>query len=194
MVSFEPPAVAQALEALRAMEGIEDVRVMGEAARVKILELETIHAAGIASTVAEWRNGGVEAVLKRRIVVAAAHNPQLRHPPGPTVLLTADEAILGEEVWGEERIRALKQRPDVLFLGKDFVLYADKVREKAGVKPSFVFPPNPFPELENVTGVRDVISASPSAASDNYIKRQAKWNMNDANLGTVLIGFNVTTP
>jgi hypothetical protein len=49
----------------------------------------------------------------------------------------------------------------------------------------------PFPELESVSGIKDILSASPLGSADLYLKGLFKWDTRETSLGTILIGFNV---
>jgi hypothetical protein len=137
-------------------------------------------------------NEGLREVLKREIVIAILHNEKLRHPPKPIIILTVNGTVIGEEVWERSgRLERLKEDLNVIFLTRDFVIYKDKIRMvKDGKNLNFILPPNVFPELHDIRGIKDIVSASPSALTDDYIKKMMRWKTKSG-LGTVLIGFNL---
>jgi hypothetical protein len=183
--------IDQVTGALTKIEGIDQVKLIADDLKNQILEIEKSHENHMKTMFADCINQGVRDVLARKIVIAIMHNPQLRHPPGPTVVLSLHDEIIGEEVWEVDTIKAMKKRSDVLFISEDFVIYKEKIRETPSGKPEFLFPGLPFPELDIINGVNDVISASPIASTDVDIRRSMGWNEEDPNLGTVLIGFNI---
>jgi hypothetical protein len=176
---------------LRAIDGVIDVWRVPDSERRTILNLEKSanQNAGLVFGV-EIVNKAAEYVLKRTYVVCINHSQALRHPPAPILILTAGEDIAGEEVWEKERIDTLHADPDVLFLGKGFVLFKNKVNQTKEKRLRFEYRPQDFPEIETIHGVRDVVSGTISPTADIHIKRMAGWNTSDADRGTVLIGFN----
>lgn len=135
-------------------------------------------------------NAGVREVSKRQIVLAMAKTTDFPPTSAPTVLLVSNGKIVGEEIVDRSEAERLKRSPDVVFVGENFVIYRDRVELGAGVS-SFVVPPLPFPMLEQIDDVDEVVAASPMSFSDLYIKRTGGWNVSDTRLGTLLIGFNV---
>jgi hypothetical protein len=174
---------------LLTIPGIMDVRYLDKKHFKEILRLETIvekSAIGIRCF-----NEGLREVLKRQIVLAIAHLPNLRHPPEPIILWKAGEEIVGEEVWEDEKIERLKKDSNVIFLGKNFILYRDKLIRLRKAESMLVYPPVRFPELEKIELIKDLVSITVSTPVDIYIKKKMGWNVNDSKIGTVLIGFNI---
>jgi len=174
---------------LLSIPGIIDFRYLDKKHFKEILRLETIvekSAIGIRCF-----NEGLREVLKRQIVLAIAHLPNLRHPPEPIILWKAGEEIVGEEVWEEEKIERLKKDSNVIFLGKNFILYRDKLIRLRKAESMLVYPPVRFPELEKIELIKDLVSITVSTPADIYIKKKMGWNVNDPKIGTVLIGFNI---
>jgi len=148
---------------------------------------EQILMMGLAKTV----NRGLRDAIDRDVTYAAIHDPDLRHPPGPTVTWVRGEEIIGEEVWDKAVIEELKNRGDVLFIGEGFVLYAEKIRRMQKTEVTVVFPSLPVPELQSIDKIESVVSATLSAPADLHVKRKLGWSTTDPKIGTILIGFNL---
>jgi len=99
--------------------------------------------------------------------------------------------VIGEEVSDPERVEALKRRDGVKVIGKNFVVFLDRIKKTAAQPPTFVFRALPFPEIEGIPGVKDVLSASPLGSADLYLKERFGWERGKPELGTILIGFNL---
>jgi len=176
---------------LRGIKGIVDVERLNDEDCAEILDLERkaeqILMMGLAKTV----NRGLRDAIDREVTYAAIHDPDLRHPPGPTVIWVREDEIIGEEVWDKAIIDGLKKRQDVLFIGEGFVLYADKIRRMQKTEMTVVFQGLPVPELQNIDKIESVVSATLSAPADLHVKRKLGWSTTDPKIGTILIGFNL---
>jgi hypothetical protein len=131
-------------------------------------------------------NEGVLACLRRGHVACIIKDKTFRPPPKPTVLLVdSDGHVIGHELLPGTKPRSGQER--TIFLGKDFVVYFEKGRGR-GAK--FVLPEIPFKEVEEVRGVRNVISSSPSTGGDFFLKKEAGLE-DDPNLASILIAFDL---
>ena len=59
-----------------------------------------------------------------------------------------------------------------------------------GQKPTYMFPPVDFPELEAIEGVRNSVSSSPCPHTDIAIRRYHGYEGDISNTGTLLLGFD----
>ncbi|MEM3506161.1 MAG: hypothetical protein QW589_08660 [Candidatus Bathyarchaeia archaeon] len=176
-------------EVLLSIPGIIDVRYLDRKHFEEILKLETLVEKSMIGI--RCFNEGLREVLKRQVVLVIVHLPNLRHPPEPIILWKIGEEIVGEEVWEDEKIEKLKKDPNIIFLGKNFILYKDKLAHLRKADSTLVYPPIRFPELEEIKLIKDVASITVSTPVDIYIKKEMGWDINDPKIGTVLIGFNI---
>jgi hypothetical protein len=176
---------------LRSIEGVVDLCRVEDSEKQKILELEKAanQTAGGAVGI-EIVNKGAACALEREYVVCVNHSPALRHPSKPILILAAGEDVVGEEIWEKDRIERLRTDSNALFLGKSFVIFKDKVNRTGERRLRFEYGPQDFPEIRMIQGVCDVVSGTISPAADIYVKRMAKWDTANPDMGTVLIGFN----
>ena len=183
--------VDQAEKILRGIKGIVHVERLSNEERAEILDLEQkaeqILMMGLARTV----NRGLRNAIDRDVTYAAIHDPDLRHPPGSTVIWVREDEIIGEEVWDKAVVEEIKKREDVLFIGEGFVLYADKIRRMQKTEMTVVFPGLPVPELQSIGKIEHVVSATLAAPADIYVKKKLGWSTADPKIGTILVGFNL---
>jgi hypothetical protein len=176
--------VEQVIELLKEMEGSIHVFKLDDATRLKVVEIES----GVKATLGiSCLNLGVEECLQRQNVIVVVKDSRFRPPPEPTVLLLADkgELVLGREIFPHER-KDFEDQPNVIFLSQDFIVYTDKMPK---TKEMFVMPPVSFPEVAALSGVRNVVSCSPSPPADMYV-RAAHGLTDDPKLASILIGYD----
>jgi hypothetical protein len=135
-------------------------------------------------------NEGIQDVLSRQHVLVISHSPMLRHPPGPIILILDGEHIVGEEVWEPGRPEQLSEDKSSLLLGKSLVFHREALMQARGKPLKLVYKALPFPELDEVPGIRDIASITITIPVHFKFSKKAGWNPDDPNLGTVLIGFN----
>lgn len=175
---------------LRKTKGILDVKWLDEETRAKILEIENnINKEGLSLS-GGYYNEGVIDVLARRFVGALLNNNEFRHASEPSLFWVAGDIVIGEEVMDPKCLQALIKQDNIKILKKNFVLYFDRMKETRGQVPVFVIRGLSFPEIEEITGIRNVLSASPTGSADVYLKERFGWDTKDRILGTILIGFN----
>lgn len=135
-------------------------------------------------------NQGVREVLKKKFVLGILHDRRLRHPPYPLVVWMAGDQVVGAEVWTINQTRRLRKSRNARFICDNFVVYPARLKKILRHEILTVFPQQPFPELERLGRVEDVVSASPSVLVDLYLKQQAGWDKGRRDLGTIILGFN----
>ncbi|HEY7588574.1 MAG TPA: hypothetical protein VIB49_07520 [Thermoplasmata archaeon] len=146
---------------------LDTIRRIRGVVRVERLVPSDREALRRLSTPTSAENRGVSEALSRGWVLALFKDSSFRPPPEPTLLLVDERGqILGREmVTGESPPSKAERR--FAFLGKDFVLFGD-VNPKGRLR--FSLPPVRFPELEGVSGIDHVVSASPDAPQDDYLR------------------------
>ena len=97
---------------------------------------------------------------------------------------------MGEEIWQPGQYERLSKDPTSLFLGKSLVLHREALSQARGKSLKLAYKALPFPEIEEVPSVKDVVPITIAIPVHSRFSEKAGWNPNDPNLGTVLIGFN----
>lgn len=137
-------------------------------------------------------NEGLKECFRRDHSIVLFKNSHFRLPSGPTLfLVTEDGNILGHDIFTEEEKEKYREDERAYFLSDDFVIFKEDIKNK-DFKPKkqyFILPPVPFPELNEFEIVADVVSSSPSAESDIYLKR--KYGVpEDPKIATIIVSFS----
>ncbi|MBN1676950.1 MAG: hypothetical protein JW880_00265 [Candidatus Thermoplasmatota archaeon] len=177
--------LAEVLKVLAEIKGVKHAFYLTVDMRDGVADIERRYPAIGPLTV---HNDGVREAVKRKHVACIIKDGGFRAPPRATVqLVDEDGAIIGKEILPGETIRPA-EREKAIFLGKDFVIFASRGRGKGA---RFVLPPVPFKEIEEIPGVRNVCSSSPSTAGDLFIRKGMGLD-DDPKLASILIGFDLS--
>jgi hypothetical protein len=175
---------------LRSTKGILDLKWLDQEARAKISEIENNLYKNGLSGFGGYCNEGIKDILSRKHICVVLNNNEFRHASEPSLFWVAGDIVIGEEVTDDTHLQSLKEKNTVKILRKKFVLHFDRMREARGRMPIFVIRGLSFPEIEGITGVRDVLSGSPAGSVDLYLKERFGWDTKARDIGTILIGFN----
>ncbi len=172
------------IDTLKKMEGSVAVFPVSPESKDKIWAIERDLKGSLGIAV---RNTGLQECLQRQYIICIVKDRRFRPPPEPTVLLIGDDdTVLGEEVVPATRSK-FEGREDLIFLSEEFVIYPER---KPTMRECFLMPPVSFPELESVSGLRDVVSCSPSAPADVML-RTLHGLEDNPKYASILVGFNV---
>jgi len=183
-----------ALKRLRDTPGVVACWVVPDEDRETLRRLESEANLRLRLPGLDIVNEGINDVLDRQHVVLIHHSPSLRHPPGPIIVICDGETVAGEEVWEPGKAEKLQGDSSAILLGKSLVLDRDALVKARGKPLKLAYRALPFPELEEVPGVHDVVSVTLTIPVHSEFAKKAGWNPDDPNLGTVLIGFNASKP
>ena len=139
-------------------------------------------------------NEGMKECFKQDITFVVFKKGYFRLPPSPTIILAGqDGEIIGHEIFNEEERERYRNDDNAFLLSEDFVIFRDKnqhnnryINEK-----SFILPPVAFPELENIDGISNVVSSSPSTHSDEYLKEKYGYNPKDGSIASILVSISL---
>jgi hypothetical protein len=180
-------------KALRDTKGILEVGWIDENDRQRLRQFEeNLQERGLGG-LGKYFNEGVLTVLDRGIVCVVLNNNDFRHATEPCLSWVMGGVVIGEEVCDQERLESLKRSEGVKVIGKNFVVFFDRIKKTAGQRPVFIFRALCFPEIEGIPCVEEVISASPFGSGDLYLKERFGWEAGKPELGTILIGFNLAS-
>ena len=172
------------LESLAHLKGVRHAFYLSKTARSGLGKIEKQYPSIGPLTV---KNDGVLECLKRRHVACIVKDRSFRAPPHSTVLLVnSDGETIGRELLPGEKIEE-RAGEKVIFLGDDFVLFANRGSGKGA---RFVLPPVPFKEVEDLDGTANVVSSSPSTVGDLYLRKSAGLE-DDPKLASILVGFDL---
>jgi len=186
---MEKMAVKNAIKIIGKLKGVLDVQKLSEEDKKALLEIEFSRKGDMLPVV----NTGLEECMKKDFYLAVLKNEEFRSPPIPTVLLVTDKGmVLGQELISPDEKKKYQDRKDAYFLSPEFVIFKpDKTtRSMQREKECFLLPSVPFPELDNIDGILDVVSCSPSTAGDSYLKDKYGYPQ-DPHIATILVGFSI---
>ena len=171
-------------------EILERVRRLPGVFKVEYLERRDREALPRLATPASGENQGVAEALQRSRVLCLFKDTHFRPPGEPTLLLVDERGeVLGREIVPGEAPPSREERR-FAFLGKDFVLFADRKPEG---RLRFVLPPVPFPELDAIPRLERVVSASPDTPQDEYL-RERLGVPKGSTYASILVGYEVRNP
>ena len=173
--------VQNALNIIKGLTGVRAAFVLDEEIKKQMLaEESTVQGAG-GYTV---ENEGVKEAMKRDVVIALIKDPRFRPPPEPTIIMTTNGKIVGQEIfpWTAHEVEG----QNVIWLSDGFCIFVDRI-ENAPSK--FVMPPVSFPELNPGNGCKDVVSCSPAPTTDLMMRKHEGLEDN-GKLASVVVGFN----
>ncbi len=167
--------------------------------RKKVLELEKAEEGKLVQFGTGIENQSIKEVLKRDVILLITNDEKFEYRE-PTIILKADDEVVGEEISDAAKLEEIRGKPGYFFTGKSerpFVFYTHKLRGRKGVQVKFVTLPFSLPHdelrkgLENVDGISDLICGWPSKSVDLYLKQTFNLPVDDVRLGTLLVGFNI---
>ncbi|AKB31399.1 hypothetical protein MSSIH_0709 [Methanosarcina siciliae HI350] len=176
---------------IKAIKGVEDTYVLNEKDKEKIFELEKKAEGAVLMGMGVGDNQGIKEVLKREIIIAFTTNMDYVWPEGPNVILMQYGEKVGEDIYDPEKIEECKKCKDMMVMG-NFVIYRSAVPKpkEAGKEPlTVVLPPQKCEDLKCVSSINNIVLASPSTPSDEYI-RSVMGLKPAIGLGTFIIGFD----
>jgi len=180
--------VETAINIIKGLKGVLDVEIISKEDKQALFEIETARNDDVIPVI----NQGLNECLNKEFCLGLFKTVEFRIPPKPTVILKTDQGrILGHELISDEDREKYSDRDDVYFLSTNFILFKPEKKMIRGVteKELFVLPPIPFPELNSIVGISDVVSGTPSTEGDEYIKNRYGYPK-DPSIATVLIGFS----
>jgi hypothetical protein len=180
--------VDEAIDIIEKLDGTVDVQKLSDEDKEVLIKIESSRNNDIIPVV----NKGLEECLSREFCLVLLKTEDFRIPSEPTVLLVTDSGrILGQELISPEDKRKYTHNNNVVFLSNNFIIFKpDSVTRSASVeKQLFILPAIPFPELNDVTTISDVVSCSPSTLGDKYLKDKYNYP-DDPHLATIIVAFS----
>ncbi len=173
------------------MKGVETTYLLSEKDREIIRKLEKKADEMTLMGLGRGDNKGVKTVLKNNVIFAFTTNMEFNWPEGPNILLMHGERVVGHDLDDEAKLEEIKACKDKLVIA-NIVIYDTSVLKGMDAKKSplvVVMPPKNCKEVECVDEVCNVVLASPSTPSDEYLKE--KMGLESLHgTGTFLLGFD----
>lgn len=180
--------VEDTVNIIKSLKGVLGVQLISKEDKEALLKIESFHDDDLIPVI----NEGLEECLNREFCLVMFKTAEFRIPPEPTVILKTDTGrILGHELVSNDDHENYTTRNDIIFLSNNFILFKQEKSINRNVieKQQFILPPIPFPELDDVEEIVDIVSGTPSTMGDEYIKNSFGYPQ-DPKIATVLIGFS----
>lgn len=176
-------------ERILELKGIEALEYLDQDFRQEIERREReAEGNGAVGGLMAFVNSGVWDVLTRQEVFVIVAQPQVEilHPQEHLVHIVDQRGQVIGEYLPEGKRDDVELRENAYLLSEDFVLYGDV--DIVG-EPYFLIPPMTFPPLEGMSGIKRLVSASISTASDDYIRGRLGYG--DTKCWTHLVGYDL---
>ncbi|MBI0581528.1 MAG: hypothetical protein JET69_00750 [Methanomassiliicoccales archaeon] len=176
-------------ERLLTLVGIEAVEYLDQNFRQEIEERErAAEANGAVGGLMAFVNTGVWEVLSRQEVLVIVAQPKvpILGPQNHLVHMVDQKGQVIGEYFPEGRRGEVELRENAYLLSDDFVLYGDV--DMVG-EPYFLIPPMNFPPLDDMCGIKKLVSASISTISDDHVRERLGYY--DTKCWTHLIGYDI---
>lgn len=175
------------LDLISSLDGVLEVFELKNEDILNIIDIESERSEELVPVF----NRGIQECFKRNHTLVIFKKGFFRPPPTPTLLLIFDGEVLGHDIFSDDEKEKYRDDEDVRFLSDDFIIFEDVLHNHNLEKGNeyFVLPPVPFPELDDFENIGDVISSSPSTASDEYLKEEYGFSQ-DSSIATIFVSFN----
>jgi hypothetical protein len=180
--------VEEVIDIIKKIDGTLDVQKLSDQDKEALIKIESSHNNDIIPVI----NKGLDECLSKEFCLVLLKTEEFRIPPEPTVLLVTDSGrILGQELISPEDREEYADKDNVIFLSNNFIIFKpDNMARSAVVeKELFILPAIPFPELDNVMTISDVVSCSPSTLGDRYLRNKYSYP-DDPHLATIIVAFS----
>lgn len=180
-------------DCLKSVTGIEAVFRLEEEDRLRLLDVETASEKRAFMGLGMCYNSGIRDVLRCPTVFVAITTMDFDWGCESHLVLKKGEEVVGEEVLDEAKIESLKDRPDVWFLHKNFVIYKDSCNFPQDlIQKTCCFELPALSTEGTVPGLSEFgvsVFCSPSTAGDIFLKERYYEGRDEQGTGTTLFGF-----
>jgi hypothetical protein len=175
---------------LLSSKGISSVLFLDETDRKKIIELEREDEQKGLVLCGKKSNVGIRQVLGCDMMLVFLTNSEFQWPRNNVKLMHGGN-LIGRDVLDPVELQEYLDDPKYRVLGNIVILNKEFLNIRSSTDPiDMVINAHPFPSIEAVYDISGAIIASPSVASDRYI-RSLSQDGNSAYIGSFLLGFDL---
>ena len=185
------------VSALKKAKGIVEANSFSSEDHDKIIDIEQDAENRSLMGLGKVINTGVREVLTCDYVYVALNNMDFDWGCHATLVLIKDDEVVGEEVRDEGVIARLRNKKNVWFMHKNFVVYKDKINFPQDIMKKICHFEIPWLPVEWCTVKNDtfqshpIIYANPCTPSDVFLKDQYFSGLDERGLGTILVGVKL---
>jgi len=175
---------------LLSSKGIGSVLFLDETDRKKIIEFEREDELNGSIICGKKDNVGIRQVLDCDVMMGFLTNKEFQWPTNHIKVMHGDK-VIGEDVCNPLDLQEYHDDNKYCVLGNIVILYEEFLKGKSSTDPIYmVINAHPFPSIEVVSGISGALIASPSRASDEYMRSLSQEDKM-LHVGSFLIGFNL---
>jgi len=176
------------------VKGIVAVKLFNESDKEMLLKIEKEAEEKSLMGLGKVVNTGVVEVLECGLVFVALTSMEFDWGLHPSLILKKGEEVVGEEIRDPKKIEALRNKKEVWFMHRSFVVYKDKIVFPKDIMEKvchFEIPSIPceWDCIRCVEGYGRLIFANPSTPADVFLKERYFGGMDERGLGSILIGM-----
>jgi len=185
------------VSALKKVKGVVEASPFSSEDRQEIIDIEQDAENRSLMGLGKVANTGMREVLNRDLIYVALNNMDFDWGCHATLVLIKDDEVVGEEVRDEAVIAGLRNKKNVWFMHKNFVVYKDKINFPQDIMKKichFEIPwlPAEWCTVENDTfRCHSIIYANPCTPADVFLKDQYFSGLDERGLGTILVGVKL---
>jgi hypothetical protein len=185
------------VSALKKVKGIVEASPFSSEDHAKIIDIEQDAENRSLMGLGKVVNTGVREVLTCDYVYVALNNMDFDWGCHATLVLIKDDEVVGEEVRDEGVIARLRNKKNVWFMHKNFVVYKDKITFPQDIMKKICHFEIPWlPADWCIVGddrfqYQSILYANPATPSDVFLKDQYFSGLDERGLGTILVGVKL---
>lgn len=175
---------------LLSSKGIGSVLFLDETDRKKIIEFEREDELNGSIVCGKKNNVGIRQVLDCDVMMGFLTNNEFQWPTNHIKVMHGDK-LIGEDVCDPLDLQEYRDDHEYCVLGNIVILYEEFLKGNSSNDPIYmVINAHPFPSIEVVSGISGALIASPSRASDEYMRSLSQEDKM-VQVGSFLLGFNL---
>jgi len=177
------------------LDGVIRLRLLNAEEKKEILKTETQEEEKIIWGMCKSINEGVREALNRDYTIAIViDSSKFKYPYHPHMEIRYRDRIVGEEV-SKEKAAELRIEKTNMFLWETFVIYPHKTPKgsEAREEMRLHYISRPFETLKGLTEISDCVLGVTSSLGDEKIKEFLESEPGGPEIGTCLIGYNLST-
>jgi len=174
------------------LDGVIRLKILDDAEKRSLLEIESRNEEkkfmGMCRT---YNKAARDAISRRRTLAIITKGGEFKYLPLPRMRMMYKDDLVGEELYESERLEALRESKDNVFLWDNFAVFRKKLPKGKTELDQLVIVHTPTStETSKESIFTNLVLGEPCGESDQVIKGWFEFETREGVFGTVLIGFD----
>ena len=184
--------IQRAVDFFGRLDGVIQLSVLDDIQRKALLEIESRNEAKKLMGMARTHNKAArDAISLRHTLAIIIKGGEFKHIPFPRMRMMYGETLVGEELYEQERIEALKKSRENVFIWDNFVIFMKMVPKGKDELDKLIIIHTPSKDIpQDTKDFENLVLGEPCAESDQAIKTWARFESGQGVFGTILVGFD----